>query len=61
MHANGRYTPFLAILFPDEPIYSRYLLSFLWVCAIGGIILNLCYHGPMKVAMQVTSYIGMGW
>ena len=57
----GSYTPFLAILFPDQPIFSVYLLSFLWLCGIGGIILNLCYHGPMKVGMQVTSYIGMGW
>lgn len=54
-------TPFLSILFPDRPAFGVYLLSFLWLMALGGICLNLCYHGPGKVAMQVTSYIAMGW
>ena len=57
----GTYSPFLTILFPDRPVFSVYLLSFLWLCGIGGIILNLCYSGPYKVAMQVTSYVAMGW
>ena len=57
----GSYTPFLSILFPDKPVFSVYLLSFLWLCALGGICLNLCYHGPFKNGMQVASYIAMGW
>ena len=57
----GSYTPFLTILFPDQPAYSRGLLGFLWVMAGFGIALNLCYQGPFKVTMQVSSYIGMGW
>ena len=57
----GSYTPFLTILFPDRPLFSFYLLGFLWIMSVLGIALNLCYHGPGKVAMQVTSYVGMGW
>ena len=57
----GSYTPYLTILFPDRPEYSVGLLSVLWLCALGGICLNLCYHGKHKVGLQVSSYIGMGW
>ena len=41
--------------------FSVHLLTFLWACAAGGITLNLCYTGPFKATMQVTSYIAMGW
>lgn len=29
----GTYTPFLSILFPDKPVYSIGLLSFMWAMA----------------------------
>ena len=57
----GSYTPFLIILFPDKAIFSVGLLAFLWIMAACGVALQLCYHGPLKVGLQVTSYLGMGW
>jgi len=57
----GSYTPFLTILFPDEPLFSVGLLSFLWAMSAAGITLYVRYHGPYKVALQVASYLGMGW
>jgi len=57
----GSYTPFLTILFPDRPLYSVWLLGFMWFMAIGGIVLHLTYYGPFKTGLQVSTYIGMGW
>jgi len=57
----GSYTPFLTILFPDRPIYSGGLLSFMWLMALAGIVLHLTYYGPFKTGLQVSTYIGMGW
>ncbi len=57
----GSYTPFLTILFPDRPLYSRGLLGFLWFMALAGIVLHLTYYGPFKTGLQVSTYIGMGW
>ena len=50
----GTYTPFLTILFPDKPVFGVYLVEFLWLMALGGICLNLCYHGRYK-AHWITS------
>lgn len=57
----GSYTPFLTILFPDKPIFSTWLLGFLWVMSFLGICLNICYSGKMKVCLQLSTYLGMGW
>ena len=57
----GTYTPFLTILFPDRPLYSSGLLCFMWLMALGGIVLHLTYYGPFKMGLQVSTYIGMGW
>jgi len=57
----GSYTPFLTILFPDRPLYSTWLLGFLWLMALAGIVLHLTYYGPYKTGLQVSTYIGMGW
>jgi len=57
----GTYTPFLSILFPDKPIYSVGLLSFLWAMAFCGIMLAALYDGPYKIGMHIISYLGMGW
>ena len=45
----GTYTPFLAILFPDKPLYSVGLLGSLWAMAAGGVALTVVYRGPFKV------------
>ena len=44
----GTYTPFLAILFPDKPLYSVGLLGSLWAMAAGGVALTVVYRGPFK-------------
>jgi len=57
----GTYTPFLSILFPDKPVYSIGLLSFMWSMAVCGILLAALYDGPFKIGMHIISYLGMGW
>ena len=57
----GTYTPFLSILFPDKPVYSIGLLSFMWSMAACGIMLAALYNGPYKIGMHIISYLGMGW
>lgn len=52
----GSYTPFLTILFPDRPLYSVWLLGFMWFMAIGGIVLHLTYYGPFKTGLQVKRH-----
>jgi hypothetical protein len=37
---TGSYTPFLGITFSDKPVWSVYMLSFLWVCCMGGIYIE---------------------
>ena len=57
----GSYTPFLAILFPDKPVFNFWLLGAIWVAAAAGIVMRVFYYGPYKQAIQVTSYLAMGW
>lgn len=57
----GSFTPFLSILFPDKPIYSVGMLSFLWAMAGMGILISATYHGPFKIGMLIASYVAMGW
>ena len=33
----GSYTPFMQILFNDQPIYSFGLLGFIWLCCVLGV------------------------
>ena len=58
----GSYTPFLRISLEDKVLGSVYLLSFLWICCLGGIFVeafhpNWIYKSKFSLAM----YLGMGW
>lgn len=57
----GTYTPFLLLLFPDNPIWSTWLVIFMWCMAFAGLALAIFYHGKLKTGLQVASYIAMGW
>jgi len=59
--AAGTYTPFLTILFPDNMLYSIVLLSVLWLIALVGSMVVVLYHGPAKLGLLISSYVGMGW
>ena len=58
----GTYTPFLQIVLANDPLYSTYLLAFLWVCCILGIWVEAVqtewkYRGHFSLLM----YLSMGW
>jgi hemolysin III len=37
---TGSYTPILGITFADKPMWSVWMLSFLWACCLGGIYIE---------------------
>lgn len=41
----GSYTPFLGIVLADQPLYSTWLLGFMWLCAVLGITLEALTPG----------------
>lgn len=58
----GTYTPFMMIPFAHKPIWSVYLLSFIWICGLSGIYVDATmplwqYKGRFSLAM----YLLMGW
>jgi len=58
----GSYTPFLQIVLWHEPLYSVYLLTFLWVCCVLGICVEAflpSWRGKGKFSLAM--YLGMGW
>lgn len=57
----GTYTPFLSICFPHKPYISIGLLSFLWCCAILGMLVEGFYQGKKKVVLALILYLFMGW
>mmetsp|Transcript_1839 Transcript_1839/g.2419 ORF Transcript_1839/g.2419 Transcript_1839/m.2419 type:complete len:1647 (+) Transcript_1839:1603-6543(+) len=58
----GTYTPFLVILFPDKPMWSKHLLAFVWAVSLIGItvaaIMKPC---RMKARISLTLYLALGW
>lgn len=58
----GSYTPILAILFPDKPEYSRWLLGFMWLmCVLGIFTTVILSEGKFKKILSLSLYLGMGW
>jgi hemolysin III len=57
----GTYTPYLSILFPENMLWSTWLLAFLWVCCVLGIVVEAFYHGEHKSKISLGLYLGMGW
>jgi hemolysin III len=58
----GSYTPFLQIVLWDEPLWSTYLLSFIWTCCFLGILVEFFF--PLwkhKAKFSLSMYLGMGW
>ncbi|GKY97079.1 hypothetical protein MPSEU_000666400 [Mayamaea pseudoterrestris] len=59
---SGSYTPFLQIVLWNDPLYSVYLLTFIWVCCFLGIFVEAffpTYH--YKRFFSLAMYLGMGW
>jgi hemolysin III len=58
----GSYTPFLQIMFSDEPVYSYGLLGFLWLCGGMGMLVEAKYSTwKWKGRFSLTMYLAMGW
>lgn len=58
----GTYTPFLQIVLANDPLFSTYLLAFLWICCVLGIWVEAFqtqwkYRGHFSLLM----YLSMGW
>ena len=59
---SGTYTPFLMIGFPDNIIFSGYILAFIWACGICGIIVDAtCVTWKHKGKFSLSMYLMMGW
>lgn len=58
----GSYTPYLAISLSDKPLWSVYLLSFIWICCFLGICVEAFYQTwKYKGQFSLAMYVGMGW
>jgi hemolysin III len=58
----GSYTPFLQIVLRDNPLWSNYLLGFLWMCCFCGISVEAFWPTwKFKVWFSLMMYLGMGW
>mmetsp|Transcript_21709 Transcript_21709/g.31065 ORF Transcript_21709/g.31065 Transcript_21709/m.31065 type:complete len:470 (+) Transcript_21709:68-1477(+) len=58
----GSYTPFLTIALHNKPLWSASLLSFIWLCALGGIgVEAFCPLWKHRVSFSLAMYLGMGW
>jgi hemolysin III len=59
---SGTYTPFLQIVWVQEPTISMMLLVFQWSCCILGITIEAAYPTwKYRTAFSLTMYLGMGW
>ena len=59
---TGSYTPFLRIALHDKPFGSFYLLIFLYLCCIGGVMVEAFYNTWVhKPKFSLAMYLGMGW
>jgi hypothetical protein len=55
-------TPFLVILFPHKPEWSKYLLAFVWTVALVGITAAaLMKPSKLKGRVSLTLYLALGW
>jgi hemolysin III len=58
----GSYTPFLQIVLAHEPLWSVYLLTFLWACCAMGIGVEFCLPTwKRKGLFSLSMYLSMGW
>jgi len=58
----GSYTPFLVILFPDKPLYSEWILTFLWgVCVLGVGVAAILPDGAPRRIVPLCLHFNMGW
>jgi hemolysin III len=56
------YTPFLQILLGHVPMWSVWLLLFIWSCCIAGIYVEAALPGwKRKGRFSLLMYLGMGW
>jgi hemolysin III len=58
----GSYTPFLQIVLAHEPIWSIFLLGFLWILCLLGITVEFVMPTwQYKRQFSLAMYLGMGW
>lgn len=58
----GSYTPFLMIALHHNKVWSRYLLWFIWACALGGMVVEATMlNWKHKEKFSLSMYLGMGW
>ena len=58
----GSYTPFLQIALKEIPLWSVWLLLFIWVCCFFGIYVQAVYpNWKSKKTFSLLMYLGMGW
>lgn len=58
----GSYTPFLIVVLWHEPLYSVFLLTFIWVCCFLGICVEAFLPDwNRKATFSLAMYLGMGW
>jgi hemolysin III len=58
----GSYTPFLHISLRKIPLWSVWLLLFIWICCVFGIYVQAVYpNWKNKKTFSLLMYLGMGW
>eukprot|EP00934_Nitzschia_sp_Nitz4_P005554 Nitzschia sp. Nitz4//scaffold153_size53422//41610//43282//NITZ4_006765-RA/size53422-augustus-gene-0.44-mRNA-1//1//CDS//3329537274//5544//frame0 len=58
----GSYTPFLTVMFADEPLISVGLLGFIWTCGFLGISVEAFFPSwKWKSIFSLSMYLGLGW
>jgi len=58
----GSYTPYLSISLHDKPIWSKYLLAFIWLLGMLGVAVESLGTGwKHKSKFSLAMYLGMGW
>jgi hemolysin III len=58
----GSYTPYLAIGLVNKPMWSVYLLIFIWLCCFFGICVEAFFQTwKRKGQFSLAMYLGMGW
>jgi hemolysin III len=58
----GTYTPFLQIVLANDPLFSTYLLAFLWICCVLGIWVEAFQtEWKYRSHFSLLMYLSMGW
>jgi len=58
----GSYTPYLSIALHHKPIWSVYLLTFIWLCCVmGNVVEGFFAKWKLKSIFSLTMYLAMGW